>query len=334
MSSNKLAIPRLMHFIAMLKENRYPNHPRLVAEMRKLDVAGAYDITQKTIQRDVNYLKNEYNAPIAYDFKERGYYLTNKEWNLDAPAFNKDEMDAVIFGTRIAETLVPNPVSGKIRKAMDSLMATGDYQTESGCSSLLSLIATGSRTPIKPEIFEEIFKGWQTRHVLQMNYTRAKDNLSSELFVEPHALAFHEGAWYMRVRMLRSDRVAYEQKNVITLAVHRVRSVTITPCSFQTDPEILKAINSGRIFDFPMLKNVVLKLTGKGITYGPESFRYESAKKEADGSLILYIPEVEEYKIRNFVLTWAGNAEIIAPEELRNQIAEYAKTIYNLHKNP
>ena len=83
MSKNKFALPRLMHFISMLKENRYPNHPRLVEEMRKLDLAGAYNITQKTVQRDVNFLKYEYTAPIAYDFPERGYYLTDPEWNLD-----------------------------------------------------------------------------------------------------------------------------------------------------------------------------------------------------------------------------------------------------------
>lgn len=86
MSKNKFALTRLMHFISMLKENRYPNHPRLVEEMRKLDLAGAYNVTQKTVQRDVNFLKYEYNAPIEYDFNQRGYFLTDPEWNLDVPA--------------------------------------------------------------------------------------------------------------------------------------------------------------------------------------------------------------------------------------------------------
>ena len=76
MSKNKLAIPRLTHFVAMLKENRYPNHPALVREMRMLDIAGAYSITQKTLQRDVAFLRGDYGAPIAYDYQRRGYYLT------------------------------------------------------------------------------------------------------------------------------------------------------------------------------------------------------------------------------------------------------------------
>ena len=53
MPQNKLAMPRIMRLISMMKENRFPNHARLVAEMKKLDPAGTYQISQKTVQRDI-----------------------------------------------------------------------------------------------------------------------------------------------------------------------------------------------------------------------------------------------------------------------------------------
>lgn len=113
-----------MHFIAMLKENRFPNHPRLLEEMRRLDIAGAYNITQKTIQRDVVFLKNDYGAPIEYDFVRRGYYLTDPAWNLDVPVLKKDEMEAAILSTRLAEMILPNPVGSNVRQAIDSLVSS------------------------------------------------------------------------------------------------------------------------------------------------------------------------------------------------------------------
>ena len=73
MPQNKLAMPRIMRLISMMKENRFPNHARLVAEMKKLDPAGTYQISQKTVQRDILYLKNEFKAPIRYDNEKRGY---------------------------------------------------------------------------------------------------------------------------------------------------------------------------------------------------------------------------------------------------------------------
>lgn len=330
--NNKLAIPRLMHFIAMLKENRYPNHPRLVEEMRKLDIAGAYNVTQKTVQRDVNFLKSAYHAPIQYDFFHKGYFLTDPEWNLDVPFLRQTEMEAAVLSTRLAEMIMPNPVGGGIRKSMDNLLAVCDVPAVDERTTLLALIATGSKVPIKPEIFEEVFKGWRTRHTLMMSYTRAKDGHVSDLLVEPHVLAFHEGCWYLKVRLIQSDKVAYEAHDIITLAVHRINHVTTTANTFATDASIVENSRNGKIFDFPMIQNVSLKLTGKGVIYGPEAFHYSSIKKHKDGSVVIHIPEVEEYKIMNFVLIWAGEAQILAPAELVSKVSLSAKQIQSLHK--
>ncbi len=109
MPQNKLAMPRIMRLISMMKENRFPNHARLVAEMKKLDPAGTYQISQKTVQRDILYLKNEFKAPIRYDNEKRGYFLTNPEWTLDVPLLEETDMKAAVLGARLAETLFPSP---------------------------------------------------------------------------------------------------------------------------------------------------------------------------------------------------------------------------------
>lgn len=331
--NNKLAISRLMHFIAMLKENRYPNHPRLVEEMRKLDITNAYNVTQKTVQRDVNYLKSKFDAPIAYDFYQKGYYLTDPDWNLDIPIFKQSETEAAILSMRMAEMLVPNPINGKIHQASKKFLSCCDTSSIDEQSLILALIATGSKVPIKPEIFEEVFKGWRTRHTLMMSYKRARDGMIADLLVEPHILAFHEGCWYLKVRLLQASKVAYAERNIITLAIHRINHVATTANSFAVDSALLDSSNNGKIFDFPTIKNVVLRLTGKGVVYGPESFHYNSITENSDGSIVIDIPEVEEYKIMNFVLSWAGEAQVIAPNELISKIYTSANQVCSLHAN-
>ena len=71
MSKNKLAIPRLTHFVTMLKENRYPNHPTLVREMQMLDIAGAYSIAQKTLQANLTFQK-ELSSLGDYFWRKNG----------------------------------------------------------------------------------------------------------------------------------------------------------------------------------------------------------------------------------------------------------------------
>ena len=76
-------------------------------------------------------------------------------------------------------------------------------------------------------------------------------------------LAFHEGSWYLKVRLIRSDKVAYEETDIITLAVHRISHVTVTPYTFTTDAKLLQTVQSGNPFDFPTMQDITLRLTGK-----------------------------------------------------------------------
>ena len=315
----------------MLKENRYPNHPRLVDEMRRIDIAGAYNITQKTIQRDVLFLKSDYGAPIEYDFVRRGYYLTDPTWNLDVPVLKNDEMEAAILSTRLAEMILPNPIGSNVRQAIDSLVVTSEVPCVNEKTALLSLIASGSKVPIKPAIFEVVFKAWRVRQVLLLTYTRALDNVTADLLVEPHILAFHEGYWYLKVRLLKANKVAYETKDVVTLAVHRIVHITEYPKYFATDQTIIQGSKDGKIFDFPMVHNVHLRLRGKGIPFGTEAFVHSSIKKKKDKSVDILITEVEEYKVLNFVLMWPGEAKIIAPKFLVNKVHSAAQKILKDH---
>ena len=76
----------------MLKENRFPNYPRFLAEMKKLDWAGAYKLSARTLLRDIDFLRAEYRAPIRYDHTQKGYYLMVPDWSVDIPLLEDNEM--------------------------------------------------------------------------------------------------------------------------------------------------------------------------------------------------------------------------------------------------
>ena len=58
---------RLVKIVSLLRQNVYPNHKTVEKALRSLDVAGVYNVSQKTIQRDVQYLRDMHAAPIAFD---------------------------------------------------------------------------------------------------------------------------------------------------------------------------------------------------------------------------------------------------------------------------
>lgn len=60
----KYNVVRIQHLLAMLKENRYFNYSRFLAEMKRLAPTGACKFSARTLLRDIEFLKREYRVPI------------------------------------------------------------------------------------------------------------------------------------------------------------------------------------------------------------------------------------------------------------------------------
>ena len=332
MAYNKLSKLRLLHLVEMLKAGRYPNHPRVLKEMRKYSATEDFDVNQKTIKRDIDCLKRDYGAPIAYDLHRKGFYLTDPNWEFDVLSMRDNEREAVLIGARLAEGVFPKPMGERIRQNIDSLVQAGNQEV-SEQEALMSLIVAGSRAPLKAEIFEDVFHGWRQHRQLLLQYTSAQHQRDSELLVEPQVLAFYEGNWYLKVRVLQRNGIKpAEGEDILTLAVHRISNVAITTRSFTPDQNLAEAAAEGSVFDLPMVENVRLNLSGKSAIYGQELFKarkeYQSKK---NGSVTLFIPKAEEYRLMNFILASQGEVEVRAPESLRQKVLAAAQALVERH---
>ena len=104
----KKQLLRLIRLADLLKANKYPNCSSFAAIMQKLDLEENLNVacTPKTIHRDIQTLKNDFNAPIEFDPSMNGYFLTDPSWNFpgcrqDVPPFQNnlcsDTVDDVII---------------------------------------------------------------------------------------------------------------------------------------------------------------------------------------------------------------------------------------------
>ena len=139
MASDINKMTRLLKLVSMLRKNSFPNHTTLEKELRALDATGQFKISQKTIQRDVLYLQAEYNAPIDFDYHNNGYYLKDPDWRFEVPLLSDVEMQAVTLGARLAETVMPEPISGEIQQAADMLASSNATGLDAN-AMLISLV--------------------------------------------------------------------------------------------------------------------------------------------------------------------------------------------------
>ena len=328
MPENKKQLFRLIRLVAELKENRYPNCHSFAEKLEKIDKDKNLNVSckAKTIQRDIRTLKEEFGAPIEFDFRNNGFYLAHHGWDFLCPALQDEEMMASVYGARVAEAIFPEPVKSQIRKAVDTQLAGNNPDVLDTALIKTLIVASGAKVKIDPGIFETVFIAWQKRRAIDIKY-KAPDGAISERRVEPHVLTYYNTAWYIKGYCVKSDATRL-------FAIHRIKSVMMTDKKFEPDKKIIDSVIEGDVYDYDKVKDVEIWLAAESAIYAKERKLRKGEKLtfKKDGSAVFYMPEAVPGHIIHLIMSECGNAKLLKPAELAKQIAKIADTIAGMHR--
>ena len=85
---------RLLFIDRKLNEGRYPNCRTLAEE---------WEVSRKTIQRDLDYMRYQLDAPIEYSSNKRGYYYTEQNFKLPAISIKESDLFAIYLAEKVLE---------------------------------------------------------------------------------------------------------------------------------------------------------------------------------------------------------------------------------------
>lgn len=312
MPVQKAQFQRLMRIAALLKENRYPNSETLVKEFQRIeqDEGLEIDCCKKTILRDMKVLENEFNCPLAFDRGRNGYYLKHHGWDFIAPALlDENEMLAAVIGARIAEEILPAPLKNKIRNSVDYLLQNNnpDFLDTANMRSLNVL--SGLHAILEPQIFMNLFQGWQSNHCVKISYADWKGDLS-ERVIEPHTLVFYSNSWYTKgfCRLKNQPR---------TFALRRIKSAELLEYTYEPDKKIIESVNPDDFLGFEKIKNV--KLYAKDYSLDRLKSMPLHSKQIIRDDGIVEIPAVARESLFPFILSQKGNVVLLEPSELKTE---------------
>ena len=320
MPLQKFQLLRLKRISALLKENRYPNAKTLVAEFRRMDLEENLNIScvEKTIQRDMKLLKEEFNCPLAFDRARNGYYLKHHGWDFIAPVLLDDnEMLAAVIGARIAEAIFPSPLKNQVRAAVDYLLQNNnpDFLDTANIASMN--ILSGLYARLAPEIFMTVFTAWQQHRCIRINYADYAGNATSRI-IEPHTLVFYENSWYTK-------GWCHLKKAPRTFALQRIRQAELLNGTFEPDKTILASVNVDDFLGFQKIEMVKLKTTPivrERLIASPLH-----SQQLIDGDVVT-IPAINKETLFPFLLAHKEDAILLEPAALRAEFkAELQKIL-------
>ena len=124
---SRIQLHRLARLASLLKRNGYHSPADILEEYYSLEhVDGLVPHDRyciRTVFRDVQILKEEFHCPLAYDRRNKGYYLKHHGWDFNCPAdLSESALLALIIGAKIAEDVIPEPLKGRIKIAVDEIL--------------------------------------------------------------------------------------------------------------------------------------------------------------------------------------------------------------------
>ena len=318
----------MVRLVAQLKENRYPNCSRFSEEMRQADLDENLNVacTPKTIFRDIQTLKNDFDAPIRFDRVRNGYYLAHHGWNFSCPQIYDDsEMLAAVLGARVAEHIFPAPIKKQIRETVDYLLTYNnpDFLDTTQVDSLV--VIPSNRTNIDASMFMPLFRAWQRHEKCHIEYTDSRGQSSTRDF-EPHALVFFDGIWYAK-------GYCHTRKEMRTLVLARMKRVVPTGKHFDPDPEIIKTANEEGIFDPEMVCNIEVECDEylTNIIHTRPLHPEQKIERLPSRGCRISVAEMSKYRLITWVMHQCGRAKVVSPDNIKTEITGFAKKIMEAH---
>lgn len=326
MPVNKKQLLRMVKFISELKQNRYPNSITFAEKLKQMDLQENLNVScsARTVQRDIDVLKNEFDAPLLFDTERNGFYLSSNFWEFQCPPLCEDLMTSSLLGARIAEDMLPQPLKGSIRDAVDMQLASSNSEFLDTAFIESLIVASGINVDIDPGIFKTILDGWRLRHAVNIAY-QSRDGVCSEQQLCVHVISFHKGIWYVKGNIIDDTLKIF--------AIHRIKSVELTNLTFEIDQKIVDDVRRNGLFNYPKLSGITLHCDASIAFYLKEQQTVKKFKvtPQPDGSLIIVLQPATEFDAIRWILAEAGNIRVIEPTWLREKVVIAGKKIVKVN---
>ena len=256
---------------------------------------------------------------MAYDRKNKGYYLKHHGWDFNCPAdLSESALLALIIGAKIAEDVIPEPLKGRIKIAVDEILKGNnpDFLDTTLINSLLVFAESGA-TDISA-IFPVVFEAWQQHRYLKILYDDKQGNPPTERIIAPHVLFLYDKEW--RLKAYCTLRSAPR-----TFVISRIVDIKILDETFEPDMKIIKSVSRDNIVSYKPVFNVKIRLFGSARKFAEANLMHtrQTLQKEPNrDSWIFSIPAVPAEIIVPWILSQGGDAVPLSPQSIVEAVQE------------
>jgi predicted DNA-binding transcriptional regulator YafY len=304
---------RLVYIDQEIGRGTYPNCTSL---------ARGWEVSSKTIQRDLDYLRDSLQAPIEYDSRRHGYYYTEGTWKMPAVDLHESDLFAIFIAEQALEQYAGTPIHERLSAIFDRIRQSLPATVAVDPSSFGGAFTFQPRPvpQVSTEAWDAVMGALRKGRRLRIRYRIVRAGTITVRTIDPLRLVSREGEWYL----LAWDR---NQKGVRTFALARfLAAEELTEA--RTIPEGLDDASFAKDgfggYWGTEEHSVRIRFTRAAAPYVEERTWHptQHIERERDGSIVLSMKTSHLSGVRRWLLSWGSAARALEPRELVLEVAD------------
>jgi proteasome accessory factor B len=314
MRQSRPPLARIQHIDRELRNHRYPNCS---------GVALVFEVSSKSIQRDIDFMRDMLSAPIEYDASRKGYFY-RESWTFDPSTFlDRNEIEALAATSKVLAQYQGTPYYKEISQAIDKLMQS--LRVDGSGTTLFNIYSFENPAPaceIDQDDFFIIDQALRERKKVVMSYRSSSRQALTDRVVHPYRLHYDQGSgtWYL-------IGFCEYRNDVRTFAVCRIQHLFITDEHFA----IPESFSIGTYLEKTFQVTSGTDIHPVSIAFTPYQSQWirehrwhptQNIREHEDGSLTLTLEVGALDAVKRWVMQYGAQAEVLEPQELRQMVMQ------------
>jgi predicted DNA-binding transcriptional regulator YafY len=310
---------RVLEIHKFVQTGTYPNCSTLAAEI---------EVTPKTIQRDISFMRDQLGMPLEYHPIKHGYYYTQAVHEFPMLHLSRNDLVALFLarhaleplrGTRLQKMLAESFM--KIAGACPGEVSIQWHELDSAFS-----VKAAGVLPADVTLFGDLLDAVRACREVSFDYHKLTGHKPEQRTVHPYHVGQIEHGWYLLAHDLA-------RKAVRTFALQRITNLSMLGTKFVRDPRFNARDHLGGGFgvwsyagEEKQTHEVHIRFEGYAARVVAERQWHATQairKLKADGSVIEFQADLSGLEeITRWVLSWGGKAKVLGPTELKKRVRE------------
>lgn len=327
--STRRPLERILRIHERINRGRHPNCSQIAAEL---------ETSRKTIQRDINFMRDELDLPIEYDETRHGYFYTRPVSDFPFLQTTAEDLVALIVARNALRHLGDTPLVASLRSSFQRLQQGMSDRVSIPWSDIDQAFSVRGSGVTKRDVsaFEKISRSILEQLELHFDYTKLNAKQAQRRHLQAYHLSEIDGGWYVIGHDI--DRNARR-----TFAVQRMKGLSISRKKFaraedfRMEDHFAGSFGAWTVADdgsdrigsvgaagAKKMHSIRIRLSGFAAHFVPERRWHPSQQitlLDKAGDTIEFQLELSALEdIRRWVLSFGCQAEVLAPEPLRQQV--------------